>query len=102
MVKLGVLSTCIPRTHLFPEFVHWLVSVMYPSKCFVMNCLGENVLQVSAQLIRQALCYLESESYVQITDESLAAYHDNIVGQEFTQFAFFLRLDMKRFAPYSK
>ena len=95
MVKTGVLSACIPRTHLFPEFVYWLVSVMYLGKCFVMNFQGENVLQVSAQLIHQALCYPESESYVQFTDDSLMAYYDSLGGQEFNQFIFFLKLDTK-------
>ena len=95
MVKTGVLSACIPRTHLFLEFVYWLVSVMYPGKCFVMNCQGENVLQVSSQLIRRALCYPDSESYVQFTDDSLMEHYDSLAGQEFNQFIFFLKPDMK-------
>ena len=57
MKKLGVLSACIPKAHLFPKFIRWLVSSMYPGKCFVMNSHGENVLQVSSQLICQALCF---------------------------------------------
>ena len=55
MIKSEVLSTCIPKTHIFPEFIYWLVLVMYPGKLFFMNSQGENVLQVSTLLIRQAL-----------------------------------------------
>ena len=51
MFNSGVLSACIQKTHIFPEFVHWLVSALYPGKCFVMNYLGENVLQVTTQLV---------------------------------------------------
>ena len=67
-----------------------------------MNCQVENVLQVSAQLIHQSLCYLESESYVQFTDDSLIAYYDSLVGQEFNQFIFFMKPDTENFAPDSK
>ena len=101
-VKTGVFSACIPRTHLFPEFVYWLVYVMYPGKCFIMNYQGENVLQVSSQLIRQALCYPESESYVQFTEDSLMAHYDSLAGRELNQFIFFLKLDTKQFVPNSK
>ena len=65
MEKTGVLTACIPKNHLFPEFINWLVSMMYPRKFFVMNCQWENILQVSDQLIRQALCFPESKSYIQ-------------------------------------
>ena len=71
MVKSRVLSACIPKTHLFPEFIYWLVSVMYPGKCFVMNFQGENVLQVSTQLIRQVLCFPEPDSSFQFSEDSL-------------------------------
>ena len=37
MVRSGVLDSFVPRTHLFPEFIQWLASTMYPKKCFVMN-----------------------------------------------------------------
>ena len=47
MKSSGVLSACVPKTHFFPEFISWLVSSMYPGKCFIMNSQGENVLQVS-------------------------------------------------------
>lgn len=57
MKKSGVLSACIPKAHFFPKFICWLVSSRYPSKCFIMNSQGENVLQVSTQLIRQAFCF---------------------------------------------
>ena len=102
MVKTGVLSACIPRMHLFPEFVYWLLSIMYPGKCFVMNFQGENVLQVSAQLIHQALCYPESESYVQFTDDFLMAHYDSLGSQDFNQFIFFFKPDTKQFSPDSK
>ena len=97
MVKSGVLSACIPKTHLFPEFIYWLVSVIYPGKCFVMNCQGENVLQVSTQLIHQALCYPKSESSIHFSDDSLVNYYDNLAGEEFNQFIYFLKPNMKKF-----
>jgi len=37
MVRSGVLAAFVPRTHLFPEFIQWIASKMYPEKCFVMN-----------------------------------------------------------------
>ena len=80
MEKNGVVSACIPKTHIFPEFIYCIVSIMYPGKCFVMNCQGDNILQVSAQLIHQALCFLESESYIKFSDDSLIAYLDSLVG----------------------
>ena len=83
MVKSEILSACIPKTHIFPEFIYWLKSIMYPGKCFVMNSQGENVLQVPTQLIRQALCYPESESSIQFSDDSLVQYYDNLAGEEF-------------------
>ena len=52
MAKFGLMSACISRTHIFPKLISWMVSVMYLGNFFVMNCRGENVLQVSAQLIR--------------------------------------------------
>lgn len=64
MVKSRILSASIPKTHLFLEFIYWLVLFMYPGKLFVMNCQGQNVLQPSTQRIRQALCYPEPESSV--------------------------------------
>ena len=91
MEKTGVLSACIPKTHIFPEFIYWLVLFMYLGNFFVMNCEGDNVLQVSSQLIRQALCYPESESYVQFSDDSLVAYYDSLAGQYFNQFIHFLK-----------
>ena len=97
MIKPGVLSACIPKTHLFPELIYWLVSVMYLGKCFVMNSQGENVLQVSTLLIHQALCYLESDSSIQFSDDSLVQYYDNIAGEEFNQFMFYLKPDMNKF-----
>ena len=102
MAKIGVLSPYIPKTHIFPEFIHWLTFFMYPRKCFEMNCQGENVLQVSVQLIRRALCYPESESYVQFSDDSLIAYYDSHAGQEFKQFIHFLKPNTKQFVPDSK
>ena len=95
MVKSGVLFACSPKTHLFPEFIYWLVSVMYLGKCFVMNFEGENVLQVSTLLICQALCYPESESSIKFSDNSLVQYYDNLVGEEFNQFMFHLKPNIK-------
>ena len=37
MVSSSVLAAFVPRTHLFPEFIQWLASTMYPKKVFVMN-----------------------------------------------------------------
>ena len=85
MVKSGILSACIPKTHIFPEFIYWLVSIMYPGKFFIMNSQAKNVLQVFTQLIRQALCYLESKSSIQFSDDSLVQYYDNLAGEEFNQ-----------------
>ena len=83
MKKSGVLSACIPKAHFFPEFISWLVSSMYPGKCFIMNSLGENVLQVSTQLIRQAFFFPEHESPLQFFEDSLARYFENLSGEEF-------------------
>ena len=102
MEKTGVLSACVLKTHLFPEFIYWIVFVMYPGKFFVMNYQGENILQVSVQLIRQALCYPESESYVQFSDDSLITYYDNLAGQEFNQFIHFLKSNKHNFVPDNK
>ena len=67
-----------------------------------MNFQGENVLQVSTQLIRQALCYPESESYVQFTDDSLISHYDSLASQGFNQSVLFLKPDTKQFVPDSK
>ena len=67
MKSSGVLPACIPKAHFFPEFISWLVSSMYRGKCFIMNSQGENILQVSTQLIRKAPCFLENESPLQFS-----------------------------------
>ena len=71
MKKSSALSACIPKAHFFLEFIYWLVSSMYPGKCFIMNSQGKNVLQVSTQLIRQAFCFSEDESSLQFLEDSL-------------------------------
>jgi len=48
MVRVGVLAAFVPKTHLFPEFIQWLASSMYPKQCFVMNQLGESVFLVTS------------------------------------------------------
>ena len=75
---------------------------MYRGKYFVMNYQGENVLQVSTQLICQALCYPQSESYVKFTNDSLMAHYDSLAGQVFNQFIFFLKPDTKHFSLDNK
>ena len=67
-----------------------------------MNCKGENVLQVSAQLIRQALCYPELDLYFQFTDDSLIVHYNNLAGQDFNQFIHFLKPNTQQFVPDSK
>ena len=93
--KSGVLSACIPKAHFFPEFICWLVSSMYPGKCFIMNSQGENVLQVSTQLIHQAFCFSEDKSSLQFSEDSLASYFENLSGEEFNQCMFHLRPNSK-------
>lgn len=39
VVKLGLFSTIIPQTYVYPECITWL----YLHKRFVMNSLGENI-----------------------------------------------------------
>ena len=97
MKKSGVLSSYIPKAHFFPEFISWLVSSMYPGKCLIMNSQGENVLQVSMQLIRQALCFPENESTLQFSEDSLAHYFENFSGEEFDQCMSHLRSNSKEF-----
>lgn len=53
LVHQRFFSNFIPQAYLFREFIHWLVSVMYPKKFYVMNQLGENIFQVFSLLIRQ-------------------------------------------------
>lgn len=78
MVRSGVLVAFVPRTHLFPKFIQWLASAMYPKKCFVMNQSGESVFQVTSQLIHQALNYPTSRAYTTFNEESLASYYDDL------------------------
>ena len=73
---------------------------LYPS--WFLLCILENVLQVFAQLICQALCYLESESCVQFSDDSLVACYDSLAGQDFNQFIHFLKPNTQQFQPDSK
>lgn len=90
MQSSGVLSACIPKTHVFPEFISWLVSSMYPGKCFVMNSQGESILQVSAQLMRQALCFPENDSPLQFSEDSLVQYFEELSNEEFNRCMSFL------------
>ena len=85
MQSSGVLSACIPKTHFFPEFISWLVSSMYPGKCFVMNSQGENILQVSTQLMCQALCFPEDVSPLQFSEDSLVQYFEDLSNEEFSR-----------------
>ena len=43
MVKSGVLVAFVYITHLFPEFIQWLASTVYPKKCIAMNQSRESV-----------------------------------------------------------
>ena len=52
---------------------------------------------MSTLLIHQALCYPESESSIQFSDDSLVQYYDNLAGEEFNQFMFHLKPNMNQF-----
>lgn len=98
MVRLGVLAAFVPRTHLFPEFIQWLASTMYPKKCFVMNQSRENVFQGTSQLIHQALNYLVSGTYTTFTKESLISYYDSMSPQELSHVTSFLAPKSSQFS----
>lgn len=78
MIKYGVLATFFPQTYLFLEFIHLLVSTMYPHKCFVINRLGESVFQVSSLLIQQEFRYPSVEFYFSFSKESLITYFEEL------------------------
>ena len=97
MAKSSFMSACIPRTHIFPELISSMVSVMYLGNFFMMNFQGENIVQLFAQLIRQALCYPKLESCVQFFDEYLVACYDNLTGEDFNQLVYFLNPNTQQF-----
>jgi len=43
VIKSSLLATTILQTYVFPEFIYWLVSSLYPQKWFMMKKLGENI-----------------------------------------------------------
>lgn len=90
MVRSSVLEAFVPKTHLFPKFIQWLASTMYPKKCFVMNHSGENVFQVTTQLIHQALNYPVSGTYTTFTEEYLVSHYDSLSPQDLSHVTSFL------------
>jgi len=91
-IRSSVLTTMIPQTYIFPEFIYWLVSAFYPQKCFVMIKLGENVFQVSSLLIQQALCFPSPSSYTLFLEETLFSAFQDFSTSNYAQLTFFLML----------
>ena len=56
-----------------------------------MNSQGENVLQVSTQLIRQELCFPEDKSLLQFSEDSLVQYFEDLSNKEFSRCMSFLK-----------
>lgn len=75
----------VPQTFVFPEFIHWLDSSLYPQNIFAMDKLGENILQVSFVLIQQALCFPSSNSYTPFSEETLFSTFQELSGSTHAQ-----------------
>lgn len=90
VVKSSLFANIIPQIYVFPEFIYWLVSTLYPKKCFVMNALGENIFQISALLIQQTLVFPHSNLYTPFSKEALLPSFQNLSRKDYTQMILFL------------